>query len=72
MIEMMLPVQYHNQKYDFVNVQTLARLLMESKIRLFYRPFEKRWVDVYRDPIRGLGGADYSGPDRRQRRWALP
>ena len=61
---MMLPVQYHNHKYDFVAVKTLAKLLMEGKIRYFYRTFEKRWVDVYLDPIRGLGGR-YSGPDRR-------
>ena len=61
----MLPIQYHNHKYDFVTPRTLARLLMESKIRYFYRPSEKRWVDVYFDPIRGLGGA-YVGPERRK------
>ncbi len=61
---MMLPVQYHNHGYDFVTVKTLAKLLMENKIRYFYRPFERRWVDVYLDPIRGIGG-NYSGPNRR-------
>jgi len=61
---MMLHVQYQNHKYDFVHVQTLNRLLRENEIRYFYRPFERRWVDVYLDPIRGLGGI-YSGPNRR-------
>jgi hypothetical protein len=61
---MVLPVQYLNQAYDFVTVKTLARLLMEGKIRYFYRPSEKRWIDAYLDPIRGSGGR-YSGPERR-------
>ncbi len=61
----MLPVQYHNHKYDFVTGKTLAWLLMEGKIRYFYRPYERKWVDVYFDPIRGLGRT-YSGPNRRR------
>ncbi len=60
----MLQVQYQNHRYDFVTVQTLTRLLMEGKIRYFYRPSENRWIDVYFDPIRGLGGS-YAGPERR-------
>ncbi len=61
---MMLYVQYQNNHYDFVNTQTLDRLLAEKEIRQFYRPSEKRWIDVDTDPIRGLGG-HYSGPNRR-------
>jgi hypothetical protein len=62
---MMLHVQYKDFNYDFVDTRTLDRLLEGKRILQFYRPSEKRWVDVYRDPIRGKGG-NYSGPDRRQ------
>jgi hypothetical protein len=62
---MMLHVQYQNYDYDFVNAETLDRLLAGNEIRQFYRPSEKRWIDVERDPIRGSGGG-YLGPDRRQ------
>ena len=62
---MILHVQYQDNRYGYINAQTLDKLLSVKGIRRFYRPFEKRWVDVYRDPIRGLGG-DYWGPDRRQ------
>ena len=61
---MMLYVQYQNDGYDFVNTQTLDRLLRGKKVRQFYRPSEKRWIDVSSDPIRGLGG-HYSGRNRR-------
>ena len=62
---MILHVQYRNLCYDYVNTHTLDILLEDENIRQFYRPSEERWVNVYRDPIRGLGG-NYSGPNRRQ------
>ncbi len=62
---MMIKVQYQNNHYDFVNTPTLDRLLGRNEIRQFYRPSEKRWIDVYRDPIRRKKGR-YSGPERRQ------
>ena len=62
---MILHVQYRNDRYDFVDAQTLDRLLAADEIQGFYRPSEKRWIDVSRDPIRGRGGT-YSGPERRQ------
>ena len=61
---MVLRVQYQDNRYGEVDGPTLDRLLLGKTLRQFYRPSEKRWVDVYRDPIRGLGG-DYSGPNRR-------
>ena len=64
-VEMILHVQYKDSKYDFVNTRTLDRLLAGKSLRRFYGPSEKRMVNVYRDPIRGMGG-HYSGPDRRQ------
>ena len=62
---MILHVQYQDYHYDYVNAETLDRLLAANEIRGFYRPSEKRWIDVNCDPIRGSGGR-YSGPDRRQ------
>jgi hypothetical protein len=62
---MLIRVQYQNNLYGIVDSPTLDWLLLGKTVRRFYRPSEKRWVDVYRDPIRGLGG-DYSGFDRRQ------
>lgn len=61
---MMLRVQYQNLTYDYVDTHTLDQLLTGKGLARFYRPSEGRWVDISRDPVRGLGG-DYSGPDRR-------
>ena len=62
---MALQVQYENYHFYFVASHALDKLLARKKVRRFYRPSEKRWVDVSRDPIRGSGGR-YSGPERRQ------
>ena len=62
---MVLRVQYQNEKYDYIGTNILDRLLKKESLIGFYRPSEERWVNVYRDRIRGEGG-DYVGPDRRQ------
>lgn len=64
---MILYVQYRDFHYEYVDTRTFERLLADKKLRLFYRPSEKRWIYLLRDldPIRGIGG-DYSGPDRRE------
>ena len=62
---MLIRVQYLNDSYGDIDARTLDRLLLGKTLRQFYRPSEERWINVYRDPIRGLGG-DYSGQDRRQ------
>jgi hypothetical protein len=62
---MILHVQYDNFHYDFVDTRTLDRLLAGKGIRHFYRPSEKKWVDVSFDLIRGMGG-HYLGINRRQ------
>ena len=67
---MVLHVQYKDFKYDYVNTHNLDRLLADKSLHRFYRPSEKRMVNVYRDPVRGVGG-NYSGPDRRQFHKAL-
>ena len=65
-VEMVLHVQYKDFHYDYVNTRALDELLAGKRLLEFYRPSRKGWVNVYRDPIRGMGG-HYSGPDRRQR-----
>ena len=63
---MLIHVQYKDFSYDHIDARTLDWLLANRIIRLFYRPSEERWVYVYRDAVRGIGG-DYSGSERRQR-----
>jgi len=62
---MLVHVRYDNDSDGYVDALTLDRLFLGKTLKQFYRPSERRWVDVYRDPIRGLGG-NYSGHDRRQ------
>lgn len=62
---MILHVQYNDFRYDYVDTNSLDRFLAGKSIRQFYRPSEKRWVDVSLDPIRGNGG-HYLGVNRRQ------
>ena len=66
-VDMVLQVQYRNYTYDFVNGQTLNRLLAGKKILRFRRPSERRWIDVDRDPMR-RSRRNYSGPERRRSR----
>jgi hypothetical protein len=63
-------VQYQDHSYDVVDAHTLDTLLAGKDLRQFYRRSEERWVNVYHDPIRGLGGG-YSGPNRRQSQYDL-
>ena len=62
---MLLHVQYENDQYDYIDAHILDRLLKSENVKRFFRPSEGRWVNVFRDPIRGVGG-DHMGPDRRQ------
>jgi hypothetical protein len=62
---MVLRVQYHNDKFDYVNDLALDRLITTQEIKKFYRPSEEKWVAIGTDPTRGIGG-HYTGPDRRQ------
>jgi hypothetical protein len=58
---------YTDYRYGYVDARTLDRLLLGKTLRQFCRPSGQRWVNVYRDPIRGIGG-EYYGSDRRQPR----
>ena len=50
---MTLHVQYKNGKYDYVDNHTLDTLIDEDLILQFYRPSERKWIDVETDPVRG-------------------
>lgn len=62
-----LRVIYRKKKYDFDYVPSglLDFLIQDDEITHFYRPGEKKWIDVRMDVIRGRGGR-YEGPERRR------
>jgi hypothetical protein len=62
---MLLRIQYQDNKYNYVSRETLDELIMTKKIRQFFRPSEKRWVDTEEAALRGYPRGDYSGPERR-------
>jgi hypothetical protein len=62
---MLLQIQYQdNNKYNYVNPETLDELIMTRKIRQFFRPSERRWVGIEEAASRGPS-VNYSGPERR-------
>lgn len=63
---MLFYVQYHDHSYDVVDARTLNDLIAGRGLRQFYRRSEERWVNIHDDPVRGMGGEDYSGFDRRE------
>ena len=63
---MTLHIQYRNDKYDYVTSQALDRLIGQKEVKKFYRPSEKKWIDVDVDRTRGMGGGLYAGMERRQ------
>jgi hypothetical protein len=64
-VSMILRVKFDNEKYDYVNSQFIDDLIEKGQISMFYRPSEKRWVDIGIGPIRGDSGVFYIGPERR-------
>jgi hypothetical protein len=63
---MIIHVQYRDKKYDYVNSLFLEGLIQERTIRQFFRPSEKKWINIDLDPIRGTGGKQYNGAERRR------
>ncbi len=62
---MLLRVKFGNEKYDYVNGEAIDDLIERKEICMFYRPSEKRWIDVEVGPIRAERGIYYIGPERR-------
>jgi len=50
--------------FDYVTSDLLDSLITQDEISHFYRPSERRWIDIRIDPVRGSGGG-YQGPERR-------
>lgn len=60
---MMIRVMYNNGSFDIVKPAMLNMLLSDNRISSFKRAVG--WAVVGRDPVRGIGGMGYVGPDRR-------
>ena len=61
---MIIRVLYQDDRHDYVPAFRLDDLIAEGKINKFYR--SDGWVTIGKDPIRGMGGSRYGGPDRRK------
>ena len=64
----LIQVIYRNDRGGPVDDITLDELIRSQKIKRFYRPAEKRWVDIFVDPVRGSGPAH--GAEGLKRRYA--
>jgi tetratricopeptide (TPR) repeat protein len=63
----LIQVRYRNNREGLIDDVTLNELILERKIRQFYRPSESRWVDVEKDPVR-MKPNGFIGPERREAR----
>ncbi|RPJ36981.1 MAG: hypothetical protein EHM27_14370 [Deltaproteobacteria bacterium] len=52
--------------FDYVPGNRLDTLIAQDEISHFFRPAEKRWVSIKFDTVRGEGGDEYQGPERRR------
>ncbi|MGO9377108.1 MAG: GSU3473 family protein [Dissulfurispiraceae bacterium] len=62
---MTIRVQYHDGVYDIIAANTLQRLIVNGKIKKFYRYSEKRWITVGADPIRSKTQIPHGKAERR-------
>jgi hypothetical protein len=53
----------HYDSVETVNVSDLRRLIASGEVLAFHRA--DGWVKVGTEPIRGDGGREYDGPERR-------
>lgn len=63
---MILRIQYKNGTYDYVSRRMLDDLIKQEEIKQFYRPQEKKWVNIQVDSIRREWSGSYAGVERRQ------
>lgn len=61
---MMIRVMYSDGRFDLVKPSALDQLLEQNCLASFKR--SSGWAVVGRDPLRGVGGNSYRGPERRQ------
>lgn len=60
---MKVQVLTHYDKVEAVNVRDLRQLIASGEVLAFRR--SDGWVKVGTEPIRGDGGKEYNGPERR-------
>lgn len=60
---MKVQVLTHYDNIETVNVRDLRRLIASGEVLAFHR--SDGWVKVGAEPIRGDGGKEYNGPERR-------
>jgi len=61
----LIQVRYQNNDEGLVDMFTFNKLILEKKIRQFYRPSESRWVGGEYASIR-MKATAYGGPERRE------
>jgi hypothetical protein len=63
---MVLRIRYKDDDTnDYIDAQRIQELIKEHKIKFFYRPSEKRWVNIDADQLRGRTIKEYQGEERR-------
>ena len=67
----LIKVRYRNNREGLVDDVTLHELIVSKKIKQFYRPSEKRWVNIETDPVR-RETRFYNGSDRRRQQKSVP
>lgn len=60
---MKIQIMSHYDQIETINVRDLRRLIASGEVLAFQR--SDGWVKVASEPIRGKGGRDYDGPERR-------
>lgn len=60
---MKIQVLTHYDRVESVNVRDLRRLIAAGEVLAFHR--SGGWVKVGAEPVRGDGGREYDGPERR-------
>lgn len=61
---MMIRVMYNDGRFDVVKQVMLDQLLETNQLASFKRI--GGWAVLGRDPVRGVGGLSYTGPERRE------
>jgi hypothetical protein len=60
---MKIPVMSHFDSVENVDARDLRRLIASGSVLAFRR--SEQWVKIGSDPVRGDGGREYDGPERR-------